>query len=247
MLAEKLWTDQKYAAAVSEFEKVATRDPKSKLGLQALYRAAMTQWLFLSQYADAIRKFKTYIQDNPDAQSVWAAEIQVGEILFSKLEQYDQAIVHYRMMLKKKPQATEAPELLYRIGRSYFFLLQFNEATHVYRELIQKFPQSFWAEKASFEIGATYFTQAEQHSNSRRGGGEDYQVAVSAFREFIRKYPKSSLVPEAAFGIASCLEELDDLKSAFEAYSALKETYPDPHVIEIKLARIRERLLQKGR
>ncbi|MGZ6334247.1 MAG: tetratricopeptide repeat protein, partial [Bdellovibrionota bacterium] len=98
VLAEKLWSDRKYQASVSEFEKVTAKDPHGKLGLQALYRAAVTQSLFLSQFSDAIRKFKSYAESSHDGPSVWDAEIQVGEIYFNKTEQYDQAVQHYQRL-----------------------------------------------------------------------------------------------------------------------------------------------------
>src|SRR5690348_6560405 len=62
LLAEKLWTDAKYAAAINEFDKVAAKDPRGKLGLQALYRSASTQMLFLSQFDEAARKFRRYAE-----------------------------------------------------------------------------------------------------------------------------------------------------------------------------------------
>lgn len=245
VLAEKLWTDRKYAASVSEFEKVISRDPRGKLGLQAMYRAATTQYLFLSRYNDAIRNFKNFIQVNSEAESVWDAELQIGEILFSKTEQYDQALVHYRNLLKQKPQAAEAPELLFRVGKSQFFLLQFDDAVATYKELTQSYPKSIWAEKASLEIGTTYFTRGEQQSDQHSDDSESYQEAIQAYQKFTRTYPKSEWLSEARFGIASCLEELDRLNDAYETYESLKKTYPSPQVVEIKLLRIRERMSQR--
>jgi TolA-binding protein len=246
VLAEKLWADRKYAAAVSEFEKVTSKDPHGKLGLQAKYRAAMTQFLFLSQYGDAVRKFSEYAREIQDPKSAWDAQLQIGEILFSKTEQYDQAIIHYRSLLRQRPQAQESPELLFRIGRSHFFLFQFNEAVAAYEDLIKLFPGSSWAEKAMFEVGATYFTRGEQGSEGNKGGTESYRTAMAAYQKFIHHYPKSNRVPEAQFGIASCLEEMDQLSEAYKAFSALKGTYPSPHVIDIKLSRIRQRTAQRN-
>lgn len=65
LLAEKLWTGGDYPAAVSEFEKVVVKDPKGKIGLQALFRAAMIQNINLFQYSDSLRKFKAYIELSP--------------------------------------------------------------------------------------------------------------------------------------------------------------------------------------
>jgi TolA-binding protein len=245
VLAEKLWTDRNYSAAVSEFEKVILKDPRGKLGLQALYRAAMTQHLFLGQYNDAIRKFQSYIQGSADLNAIWEAQLQIGEILYSKTESYDLVIYHYRSLLKQKPNATEAPEFLFKIGKSYFYQFQFGEAVTVYQELMKAFPRSPWAEKAMYEIGATYFTRGEQGSESQSSDHEAYEEAIQAFRKFIQRYPQSRFLAEAKFGIASCLEELDQLEPAYHAYTELKQSYPSPNVIEIKLIRIRERIAQR--
>ena len=247
VLAEKLWSDAKYAAAVTEFEKVVAKDPHGKLGMQALLRAASTQSFFLANYGDALKKYRVFIDANPGTDQTWDVKKQVGEILFTKTDQYEQAIQHYRKMLLERPESPEAPELLFRIGKSQFYLWQFADAVETYQGLIQKFPTSPWAEKASFETGVTHFTKGEQHPEGKGPGMEAYREAIQAYETFLKTFPKSQLVPEAKFGIANCFEELDQLDAAFRAYEQLKQTYPSRNVIEIKLARIRERKAQRSR
>lgn len=244
VLAERLWTDGKYRAAVDEFDRVYARDPKSRLGHQALFRAAMTQAYFLSQYSEAIRKFREYAEVERDSPSVWEARRQIGDLLFSKLERYERAANHYQALLKMKPaDDTESPFFEYRIGRSYFFLWRFDDALKTYRTLMASFPSSPYAEKAAFELGSTYFTRGEKLQEK---GGESFQKAMAAYKGFLLKYPKSELVSQAKFGIASCLEEMDQLDQAYLAFKELKSTYPSPQVIQIKLARIKERKAQRN-
>ncbi|MGK5083613.1 tetratricopeptide repeat protein [Bdellovibrionota bacterium FG-1] len=250
ILAEKLWTDGKYSSAVSEFDKVTAKDPKSKLGLQALFRAAATQTLFLSQYEDAVKKFKIYAESpGVDPQLAWDAQKQIGEILFSKTEQYDRAIAHYEGLVKLKPDASEVPEFEFRIAKSHFFLWQFDEAVSDYRQIIMRFKGTVWAEKSALEIGVTHYTRGEQRpgkaSREHAAGGGSYQEAITAYEAFLKMYPKSELVPQAKFGIANCLEELGQLNAAYHAYQDLRLSYPAPQVIAIKLARIRERQAQR--
>jgi TolA-binding protein len=247
VLAEKLWADGKYAAAVSEFEKVTARDPKGKLGLQALFRAAMTQSLYLNQQGNAVKKFRTYIDAVGDTPASWEAQKQIGEILFTKTEQYEQAILHYRNILKLKPNVPEAAEFHFRIAKSLFFLWQFDEAVAAYEKLQKDFPHSPWAEKAAYEIGVSYFTRGEQQPGAKGQATGAYQSAIKAFEQFVKAHPSSKLVPEAKFGIASSLEELDQLDAAYAQYEALLSTYPSPNVIRIKLARIKQRKLQRSR
>lgn len=246
VLAERLWTDGKYQAAVSEFEKVAGRDPRGKLGTQALLRAAMTQALFLAQYPDAIEKLKRFADLSQDAPAVWDARKQIGDLLFSKTEQYDQALQYYQDLVKLRPDAPELPEFLFRIGRSQYFLGHFDDAVASFRQITTKFPQAALAERADFEIAQTHLTQGEQIGGARTAQ-DQFKAAMASFQGFLKQYPKSQYVPEAQFGIASCLEAMDQLDAAYQAYEALRSTYPSKNVIEIKLARIRERKAQRSR
>jgi TolA-binding protein len=247
VLAEKLWTDGKYSASVAEFEKVTARDPKGKLGLQALLRGATTQSLFLSEYPGALKKFRTFTETSDDPTMVWETQKQIGEILFSKLEAYDQAETHYQLLLQQHPDAPEAPEFMFRVGRSQFYQWHFDDAVKTDTELARKYPATPWGEKAALEIGRAYFTRGEQSPGDHGPGMEQYKLATEAYEKFIKSYPESPLVAEAKFGIANCLEEQDQLDAAYNSYEALKASYPSPNVIEIKLARIRERKAQRSR
>ena len=247
VLAEKFWGDGQYAAAVLEFERAFAKDPKGKVGQQALYRAALTQALFLSQHAEAIRKLKSYAELTDDQQNLWEAKKLIGDLLFSKLEDYGHADQHYRGLIQSNPKAPEAPEFLFRVAKSRFFLGDFEEAITLFRQLAKDRTKSAWAERAAFEIGITYFTRGEQNTAGATPLLEVYQEAIDAYEEFIKQYPTSALIPEAKFGIASCLEELDQLDAAYHAYEGLLNSYPSPKVIQIKLARIRERKAQRNR
>jgi TolA-binding protein len=205
----------------------------------------MTETLYLNRHADAVRKFRAFIDQSEDLDAAWDAQKQIGEIYFNKTEQYDQAIIHYRALLKQKDGAVEAAEFLYRIARSHFFLWQFDDAIAVYKEIIRRNARTPWAERAAFEIGSTIFTKLAHESN-RATSAEGYQEAIDAFEKFIRVYPKSQFVPEARFGIASCLESMDKLDMAYQHFETLKTSYPSPNVIEIKLVRIKERKAQRS-
>jgi TolA-binding protein len=174
----------------------------------------------------------------------------LGDILYSKTEQYTLAVLHYKKLLELKPEAHEVPEFTYRIAKSYFFLMQFDEAISAFKEVTERYKTSPLAEKAMYEIGVSYFTRGGHQSSTPSAtmpAAEAYQESMDAFNRFIKRYPMSVYVPEARFGIASCLEELDQLDAAYHQYEAIKSTYPSPQVIEIKLRRIRERRAQKSR
>ena len=258
ILAERLWADGKYQAAVAEFDRVAKRDPKGKLGMQALLRSANTEAIFLKNYPGAIAKFRRYTKVSENSSEILAIERQIGEILFTQLEEYKEAIQQYESLMRLDPGPEERPKYLYRMGKSHFFLWRFQEAISVFQRIQKEYSRTVWAERAAFEVGLTYFTSGGHRAEGDQESGEKpdaraYEKAIAAYEDFLKRFPDSELAPRARYGIASCYEELDQLEIAYNKYQELEKTYPSPSVIQIKLARIRERrerreqLDQRGR
>lgn len=239
VLAEKLWSEGNYSAAVTEYEKVFRLDPAGKLGLQALFRAGMTQSLFTHQYPEAIDKFQNYVRAAESGPSVKDAKKQVAEIYYSKLQQYDQAIKQYRFILKTENMGTEAAEIQFRIAKAYYYLKKFDSAIEEFSDLAKQWRGSEWEELAQFEKAQTLMTWASLKN-------ELYNKAMEALGFFIKKYPNSPYVVEAKFLIGTAYEEMEKLEPAMEMYMSIQNQYPSPKVILIKMERIKQRLEKKG-
>lgn len=244
ILAEKFWENGNYAQAAKEFKSVYQKNPKSKLGLNALFRTAQTQTLFLDQQIEAIDNFKIYIDNVSDEAEIWKARKEIGEILFVKLQKYEESINYYNSLIKQNGTDEEQASFLYRIAKSYYHLWKFEDAISTYRKLIQLYPDSSFVEKASFQIGMTYFTGGNENFTFKNENA--YQKAIESFKKFMDQYPQSIFVVDAQFGIASCFEEMDLLEDALKLYEDIEDIYPSPKVIKIKLVRIKDRMAKKG-
>ena len=55
-----------------------------------------------------------------------------------------------------------------------------------------------------------------------------------------------ALAAEAGFGVATSLEEAGDLAGALEQFERVRSTYPNPGLVEQRIARARERIAQQG-
>lgn len=241
ILAERLWEAGNYAEAAAEFERVASAESASKLGDQALYRAAMTRTVFLNDHLGALENFKKYIQRNPQSELTWSAQVEIGEILFTRLKRYDQAIAHYEAMIEKIPEASKADAPMYflRIAQAEAARQQYEEARRRYRELANLFPETEWGERALFEVGNLYFTRGAAQPGSA-------QKAIDVWTEFLKRFPQSRLAVDAEFGIANCLEELERWDEALAKFQSLESRYPSPNVVKIKIHRVQERLSRKS-
>jgi len=247
LLAEKLWQEKNYAAAVGEYEKVVQKDPSSDLGVEAAYRAATTQTLFLNEHLLAMKKLNRLIEVNREHRLAHPANRLIGEILFSKLEQYEQSIQQYEKMLVLYPDDPAKDEYTYRIGKSLFHLLRFDDSIRTFRIVIEKYPVSESAKLARFAIGVSEQTKGHQLQGKEARLAQDaFKLAVKEYGEFIRLYPADPLVLDAKFETGNCLEELDQVDAAYGQFEEILEKYPNRKVVELKLRRIRDRKSQKN-
>ncbi|MBC7384674.1 MAG: tetratricopeptide repeat protein [Cryobacterium sp.] len=246
LLAERLWQEKNYPAAVAEYEKVTQKDPSSELGIKAALRAATTQTLFLNDHLGALRKLNRIIEANRDHPLAHEAYRQIGEILFGKLEQYEQAIQHYERMIELYPDDPAKDEYTYRIGKAQFHLLEFDDSIQTFRLITEKYPKSIWAKRARFEIAVSEQTKGHQlQQKETKLAMEAFRGAIKEFTEFSRIYPDDPLSLEAKFEIGNCYEELEQADAAHKAFEEILAKYPNRAVVEMKLKRIEGRRNQK--
>ena len=247
MLAERLWHEKNYAAAVAEYEKVVQKDPSADLGIEAAYRAATTETLFLNEHLSALKKLNRIIEVNREHRLAYPANKLIGEILFTKLEQYEQAIQHYEKMLENYPNDPTKEEYIYRIGKAQFHLLRFDDSIKTFRVIVEKYPNTDSAKLARFAIGVSEQTKGHQlQSKEARLAQDAFKQAVKDYTDFIKLYPNDPLVLDAKFEIGNSLEELDQVDAAYEKFEEILEKYPNRTVVELKLKRIRDRKSQKN-
>ncbi|MCC7442238.1 MAG: tetratricopeptide repeat protein [Bdellovibrionales bacterium] len=195
-----------------------------------------------------MEKFQQYVRLAGEGADTLAVERQVGDLLFEELGEYSETVKHYEAMITRRPADPERARYLFRVGRSYFFLWRFSESIATFERISREFSGTHWAERAAFEIGLAHFTSGGHRSGTENQVDETvaYRKAIAAYEAFLKTFPGSALRSRAAYGIASCYEELDQLDTAYRKYQEILESYPSPNVIKIKLARIRERLAQRG-
>jgi TolA-binding protein len=170
-----------------------------------------------------------------DTKQVYQAERHIGEILFSKVEDYKAAIDQYQRLLGKYPDSEEKDFFLYRMAKSYYHILKFDDSVATFRRLINERPQSHLLEESLYQIGNGLYTKGE------------YEAAIEAFEEVMIKFPKGKYTIFAQFGVATCYEELDQLDEAYTIYNRIKDSYPSKNVVELKLKRVKERRESRNR
>lgn len=203
--------------------------------------------MFLNEHLSALKKLNRIIEVNREHRLAHPANKLIGEILFSKLEQYEAAIQHYEKMLENYPADPAKDEYAYRIGKAQFHLLRFDDSIKTFRLVVEKYPTSESAKLARFAIGVSEQTKGhQQQSKEARLAQDAFRKAVKEYSDFIARYPNDPLVLDAKFEIGNSLEELDQVDAAYGKFEEILEKYPNRNVVEMKLKRIRDRKNQKN-
>lgn len=234
LLAEKLLEDKKYDAAISEFQDIVDKSPSSPLGLEAQLKVAQIQHLYLGRSQEAIDAYREFLKRTKNPEKKREIERILGDMQFQNFENYSEAIESYTKLVKENPNSVDSEDLIFRLGRAFFLKAQFEDALKVFRYEKAKFPQGKLSWKVELEIG---------NALSAKGKCDE---AIKQFDLLINKAPKEQSVL-ASFGKASCYEEQDDLDSAYEIFSSIKDDYPAPSVVELKMHKIKRRKILRKR
>lgn len=234
LLAEKLLEDKKYDAAISEFQDIVDKSPTSALGLEAELKIAQIEHLYLGRPKEAIEAYTEFLKRNKDPGKKREVERVMGDLQFQNFENYDGAIESYTKLLKENPQSADVEDLLYRLGRAFYLKSQFADAAKIFQFQKTQFPNGVLRWKAELEIGNTMGAQGKCND------------AIKQFDKVANEAP-NDLKVLAKFAKASCYEEQDDLDNAYEVFSSIKDQYPAPVVVDLKLQKIKRRKILRKR
>ena len=233
-LAEKLLEDKKYEAAISEFQEVIDKEPFTELGRSALLKMAQIQHLYLGRAKEAEVNYELFLKRNKDESIKSEIEKTLAKLSFEIFEDYQKAIVRYKQLLEKYPNDAMADQYSFNIARAYYLLSKFDEAKSSFEDVQKQFPNSIFSQKASLEMA-------------------NVMAANGDCEEAIKQYDKVSLTKDenlislAKFGKASCLEEIGDLDGAYEKLQEIKESYPAPVIVDLKMKKIKRRKILRRR
>lgn len=232
LLGEGFWQKGQYQQAVQEFEKVATRDPLSPKGIVALFRAAEIQAQFTPQHAEAVRKLRLFLERSKDPALRARANELIGETLFLRMEDYAGARAHFQRQLTDSPGSPRAAEWMLKIAKSERFSGRHDAAERVLRDLLTRYSDP--DPEARYELAETFVLQGK------------FAEAEKEFQSFVAKYPQHPLIYSAKLGLANCFEERRHWDAALQLYREIRDHVPSPPVVDVRVARILERLRKRG-
>ena len=227
--AEVRLSENRPAEAAELYRKLISLDVDSKTAVKAYYRLGFAQETYLKDYEGALGSYLEFIKHSEDPVSVYEVQKRLANLYFQHLLDSDKAVETYRKLLVANPDTLEADLFLFRIAQAFFRMNKFEDARKEFQNLLERYPKSQFSAKARYSIGNTYFMQGS------------YSVAMEALKQVLRLHPNSDDAVEAQYLMAQCLEHDGKSQQAAEMYQSLKDRYPVPEVIELRIAEIQTR------
>ena len=223
--------ETRYSEAVEMFKELQTEQPSFVRIPQALFQIAEIKDLYLGRYSDALLTYLMLERDYPDAPEVFAARKQVAVLYKYRLNDCGQAIAVYQKVLDDADGNSD--QLQYEVADCYFRLNNFAQARIEFESLLKNDPQSDLFAEVQYRIAMTYALEGK------------LPEAAGAYRVVIERWSESSYAVEASFGLATVLEEQEELVEALKILEELKGVYPKEDILTRKTEQVRERIEKK--
>lgn len=230
---EELVAEGDYEEAVETFRGIYEWHEDSPLAPQALFRSAEVLNHYLARYQEAILYYLMVEKDYPATGPARKAQEQVADIYKNRLRDHAQAIVAYQKLLDDGTPAGD--RIQYEIADSYFRLNNFEQARIEFDSLLKNYPGSNLVPEVQYRIAVAYSLEG------------DAAAAEEAFRTTATAWPESPFAIEARFGLATVLEERDELKAALGILEELQGNYPNAEALARKTDQVKERISKKKR
>lgn len=105
------------------------------------------------RYAEAARRFQSFLQMYPDGEYAPNAQYWLGESYYVT-QNYQIALEAFQTLLRKFPNSTKAPDGLLKLGYCQYELRQWDEAEATLNRVVQQYPDTTVARLAQGRLRA---------------------------------------------------------------------------------------------
>ncbi len=195
-----------------------------------------TFFIILQTYPFWIWSPKTQKWKNPRYSALATPKLQLEKAMgFFKKEKYSLALREFKKILVHYPDAWEASEACYYIGRCWEELKRPYQAFLAYHKLVTSYPNSKRIQEVierEYKIGEYYLNREPK----KWLGISIYDLvehpSIEIFRSIVEDAPYSKYAAPSLYKLGLILTKLGRFDEAKEAFQKLVDTYPESEWVE---------------
>ncbi len=192
------------------------------------------------RYEEAITNWEKIRDSYYSPEMNTLAEMKIADAYFQG-EKYIEASAAYEDFLRQHPSHTRTPEILYRLGMSYYHQLlspdrdqtSTHKALSAFNDLVTRFPdhpQKAEAEQ-NIRLCRDRLAESEMMVGSFYLRTKKYQAAITRLQDALKKHPNYSKRDQAYFNLGQAYLAINEKRRAAEAFNVLYHSFPDSEYI----------------
>lgn len=231
--AQRAIQNGQFETALRILERIRARDPESDKALQAARLGARVAQMEAKNYPAAVEFNRHLVLRSEDADERKAAQKNVANIYFDNLLDFNQAVFEYEKLLKLELQRDEAFRYRLNLAKSHFQLNNLEQATSEIDLLLSK------------KLEGDEIFDAKMLKANVEVAAKNLAGAAESWRQILVEFPERSKREKVALNLVVCYEELKDFAKAIETLEHIKADYPNPEFIDIRIERLRDRMINQ--
>jgi tetratricopeptide (TPR) repeat protein len=220
--------------AVSEYEKVIRRAPRSQLALRAARESAKIYLYEIKNYERSIEVLKLLVLYSDQPEERLKAQTQIAQIYFDNLARYDKALIEYSRLLASNLSKAEKLKVRLAIARTYYYLGQFSQSWSEAREIL--LDKSVSPDQA-FDV---MLLQANINLAQK-----DFLEAARILRKIMADFQERATKENIGLSLALCYEELGNHEEAIGVLEFVKTYYQPKEYIELRIRKIKQKTVNQ--
>lgn len=232
--AQELVSKGEYKNATGLYEKVLTMNMDPQLRVKILYQLADLFSIFLGDVDKGKKYYLKVFEITDEIQDQIKALERIGELNFTYLKNYKEAISTYNRLLEIKAPGSELDFFQLRVALSYFNLSDFERA-HFELEKINQNPNHQYNVISLYYLGLIHFRKNE------------WGPAINIWKKYLEVEKRRDKKIEVRYLMANAYETMENLKEAYGIYYSLLGEYPNTQVIQNRLKAVYLRKVSRKR
>ncbi len=231
--AKKELENKQYIEAVADFERVMKYAPRSEAGFEAARLGGDAALYYAKNYKKAIEFYRHIVREGQSRTEAQWAQQKIAEVYYEKLADYPQAIIEYERLLSANPSKDEANDYKLRVARCYFYDANFDQSVSEADQFVANQPQDKRVYDMLMIKGNALLAQ-KKHDD-----------ALATYKKAYMVDPQNKEVYQVFLNISLVYEEKEEWEKAIEALQEIRDRYPHPDVIDLKIKSIQRRKERK--
>jgi TolA-binding protein len=208
--------------AIFTYSRIPFIAPQSILIPQALFQTGYLQYKETGEYQKAKDTFVSLIAAHPETPEAGEAQFYLAEVYETKLDNLDEAVANYRVLVETYPDNKYAVESLKRVAEIMDDKERYEESIASYHQIFELYPKNEYAPEALLEIESTY-----------RRRLENYEKAIEILKLYSSQYPDREDAPERLFDAGEIYaDDLNNKQAAIDTYTEVIKNFPNSDYAE---------------